>query len=68
MAKNVLLTGGTGFVGKQLTDLLIDNGFTVSILSRTARENTSLITYYKWNLKVIISTKKRFFRLIISFI
>ncbi|MFW0738964.1 TIGR01777 family oxidoreductase [Flavobacterium sp. T12S277] len=51
MAKNVLLTGGTGFVGKQLTDLLIDNGFTVSILSRTARENTSLITYYKWNLK-----------------
>ncbi|GIQ58343.1 NAD-dependent epimerase [Flavobacterium collinsii] len=51
MAKNVLLTGGTGFVGKQLTDLLIDSGFTVSILSRTARENTSLITYYKWNLK-----------------
>lgn len=51
MAKNVLLTGGTGFIGKQLTDLLIDSGFTVSILSRSARENTSLITYYKWNLK-----------------
>ncbi|WP_202702924.1 TIGR01777 family oxidoreductase [Flavobacterium sp. UGB4466] len=51
MAKNVLLTGGTGFVGKQLTDLLTDSGFTVSILSRSARENTSLITYYKWNLK-----------------
>jgi len=51
MAKNVLLTGGTGFIGKYLTDLLIENGFTVSILSRSARENTSLITYYKWNLK-----------------
>jgi uncharacterized protein (TIGR01777 family) len=51
MAKNVLLTGGTGFIGKYLTDVLIDNGFTVSILSRSARENTSLITYYKWNLK-----------------
>ncbi|WP_316635729.1 TIGR01777 family oxidoreductase [uncultured Flavobacterium sp.] len=50
MAKNVLITGGTGFVGKHLTDTLIDNGFTVSILSRSARENTSLITYYKWNL------------------
>jgi uncharacterized protein (TIGR01777 family) len=51
MAKNVLLTGGTGFIGKYLTDVLIDNGYTVSILSRSARENTSLITYYKWNLK-----------------
>lgn len=51
MAKNVLLTGGTGFIGRYLTDVLIDNGFTVSILSRSARENTSLITYYKWNLK-----------------
>lgn len=51
MAKNVLLTGGTGFVGKQLSDLLTDSGFTVSVLSRSARENTPLITYYKWNLK-----------------
>lgn len=51
MAKNVLLTGGTGFIGRHLTEVLIDNGFTVSILSRSARENTSLITYYKWNLK-----------------
>lgn len=51
MAKNVLLTGGTGFIGRHLTEVLIDNGYTVSILSRSARENTSLITYYKWNLK-----------------
>ncbi len=34
MVQNVLLTGGTGFVGKHLTDVLIDNGFSVSILSR----------------------------------
>ncbi|SHM54729.1 TIGR01777 family oxidoreductase [Flavobacterium saccharophilum] len=51
MAKNVLLTGGTGFIGKHLTDVLIENGFTVSILSRSSRENTPSITYYKWNLK-----------------
>ncbi len=51
MAKNVLLTGGTGFVGKHLTDVLIDNGFSVSILSRSKRKDTPSITYYKWNLK-----------------
>jgi len=51
MAKNVLLTGGTGFIGKHLTDVLIENGFTVSILSRSDRKNTPSITYYKWNLK-----------------
>ena len=51
MAKNVLLTGGTGFVGKHLTDVLIDSGFTVSVLSRGNRKDTPSITYYKWNLK-----------------
>ncbi|MGO4772242.1 TIGR01777 family oxidoreductase [Flavobacterium sp. W22_SRS_FK3] len=51
MAKNVLLTGGTGFIGKYLTDVLIANGFSVSILSRSERKNTDLITYYKWDLE-----------------
>lgn len=50
MAKNILLTGGTGFIGKHLTDLLIDNGFSVSVLSRSDRKNTSSVTYYKWDL------------------
>ncbi|MEP6805286.1 MAG: TIGR01777 family oxidoreductase [Flavobacterium sp.] len=50
MAKNILLTGGTGFIGKNLTDLLIENGFSVSILSRSDRKNTPAITYYKWDL------------------
>ena len=50
MAKNVLLTGGTGFIGKYLTDVLITNGFSVSVLSRSPRKNTASITYYKWNL------------------
>lgn len=51
MTKNVLLTGGTGFIGKHLTAVLIENGFSVSVLSRSARKNTSSVTYYKWNLK-----------------
>lgn len=50
MLKNVLLTGGTGFIGKHLTDVLLTNGFSVSILSRSERKNAPLITYYKWDL------------------
>jgi uncharacterized protein (TIGR01777 family) len=50
MAKNVLLTGGTGFIGKYLMNMLIDNGFSVSVLSRSNRNDTDFITYYKWDL------------------
>ncbi|TDO69839.1 hypothetical protein EV143_11313 [Flavobacterium chryseum] len=51
MAKNVLLTGGSGFVGKHLTEVLIAAGFSVSVLSRSDRKNTPLVTYYKWDIK-----------------
>ncbi|WP_125723433.1 TIGR01777 family oxidoreductase [Flavobacterium ustbae] len=51
MAQNVLLTGGTGFIGKYLTDVLIEAGFSVSVLSRSDRENTPRVTYYKWDIK-----------------
>jgi uncharacterized protein len=50
MAKNILLTGGTGFVGKNITDLLVANGFSVSVLSRSDQKNTPSISYYKWDL------------------
>ncbi|MCI9844108.1 TIGR01777 family oxidoreductase [Flavobacterium pectinovorum] len=50
MAKNVLLTGGSGFIGTYLTHVLIENGFSVSVLSRSDRNNTDFITYYKWDL------------------
>ncbi|WP_428229733.1 TIGR01777 family oxidoreductase [Flavobacterium sp.] len=50
MAKNILLTGGTGFIGKHLTDLLIESGFSVSVLSRSDKKNTPAISYYKWDL------------------
>ncbi|MFD1601879.1 TIGR01777 family oxidoreductase [Flavobacterium artemisiae] len=51
MPKNVLLTGGTGFIGSHLVELLLDNGYTVSVLSRSAKKSNSQITYYQWNLK-----------------
>jgi len=49
MKKNVLISGGTGFIGKHLTNLLIENGFSVSILSRSDKQNTLEVFYYKWD-------------------
>lgn len=51
MKKNVLITGGTGFIGRSLTKMLLNKGFTVSILSRSKRTNTKDIFYYTWDVK-----------------
>lgn len=37
---NVLITGGTGIVGKQLSMILLNQGFEVSILSRSGNQDT----------------------------
>lgn len=50
MNKRVLLTGGTGFIGKYLTSFLIRKGYSVGILTRNPKENTDKITYYKWDI------------------
>ncbi len=49
MKKNVLISGGSGFIGKHLSNLLIGKGFTVSILSRSEKQNTADVFYYKWD-------------------
>jgi uncharacterized protein (TIGR01777 family) len=49
MKKNVLLSGGSGFVGKALTQVLVDSGFSVSVLSRSKRKNTEEVSYYTWD-------------------
>lgn len=49
MKKRVLLTGGTGFVGKHLTQMLLDKGYTVNVLTRTPKKNTEGISYYTWD-------------------
>src|SRR6187431_2992638 len=49
MIKNVLITGGTGFIGKQLTVELLKKGYTVSILTRSSKPNTNRVTYYVWD-------------------
>ena len=50
MKKNVLLSGGSGFVGQNLTNLLIENGYSVSILSRSTKQNTADVSYYRWDI------------------
>jgi uncharacterized protein (TIGR01777 family) len=49
MNKNVLISGGSGFVGKKLGALLIEKGYTVSILSRSPKQNTAGVSYYRWD-------------------
>lgn len=51
MKKNVLITGGTGFVGRHLTNLLVADGFSVSVLSRNKRTNTANVFYYTWDVE-----------------
>lgn len=47
MAKNILITGATGLVGSQLTELLLLKGYHVSHLGRTKR--TGNVPSYVWN-------------------
>lgn len=49
MKKNVLISGGSGFIGRHLTALLIAKGYSVSILSRSEKQNKGDIFYYKWD-------------------
>lgn len=48
--KNILITGGSGFVGMQLTNLLKANGYEVSWLTRKINTNID-IPQYLWNWK-----------------
>jgi uncharacterized protein (TIGR01777 family) len=49
--KNVLITGGTGFIGKHLTNFLLENNYSVSILTRSSKPNTANIFYYQWDVE-----------------
>jgi len=46
---NILITGGTGLIGKKLTEILLSKGHSVSILSRSKKED-SKVTYYNWDI------------------
>ncbi len=45
MSKHILLTGGTGLLGKKLTNALFEKGYTVSHLSRSKGADPRVKTY-----------------------
>ncbi|MDD2793454.1 MAG: TIGR01777 family oxidoreductase [Sediminibacterium sp.] len=45
----VLISGGTGTVGKRLTELLLQKGYTVHILSRNPGKAVGPLRYFEWN-------------------
>jgi len=47
----VLITGGTGMIGKALTSLLVQKGHRVIVLTRKARPAAGLVEYETWDLK-----------------
>jgi uncharacterized protein (TIGR01777 family) len=50
MDKHILITGGSGLVGKQLTKLLLQKGYTVSYLSRK-ENNIPQVKTYLWDIE-----------------
>lgn len=46
---NVLITGGTGLIGKRLSEMLLENGYSVSFLSRGKTDVSGKIKTYHWN-------------------
>jgi uncharacterized protein (TIGR01777 family) len=52
MAKTILITGGTGTIGRRLTQMLLQQGSQVSLLSRTAEKKAiPNVTVYQWDIE-----------------
>ncbi|RRA99178.1 TIGR01777 family oxidoreductase [Larkinella rosea] len=52
MAKTILITGGTGTIGRRLTQRLLEQGFRVSLLSRSAaKKDNPNVTVYQWDVE-----------------
>lgn len=50
MAQKVLITGGTGLIGKRLTTLLLQKGYEVAYLTRK-KINIPSVKVYEWDVK-----------------
>ncbi len=46
MSKNVLISGAAGFIGTHLTELLVANGYSVKILTRSSRASQENVLYW----------------------
>lgn len=48
---NVVITGGSGLIGSQLTQLLINNNYSVTILTRGNRKSSNKLKYSFWDIE-----------------
>ena len=58
---NILITGGSGLVGTRLTEILVERGFTVSLLTRKVEEKLvggKPVKTYLWDIKKGIIDEK----------
>jgi uncharacterized protein (TIGR01777 family) len=49
MSHKILITGGTGLIGKTLTELLLEKGHDVRVLSRSKKEGGK-VKYFQWDI------------------
>ena len=66
----ILITGGTGLVGKALGQALLEKGYRVIILSRQADRKSSIanLSYASWNVEAQSIEKEAIIKQITSFI
>ncbi|MGG9970332.1 TIGR01777 family oxidoreductase [Ferruginibacter sp. SUN002] len=48
--QTVLITGGTGLIGKTLTNALLQKGYHVIVLSRKSQPSSGNVTYAQWDI------------------
>jgi uncharacterized protein (TIGR01777 family) len=46
---NVLISGGTGLIGRALVKKLQDKGYSVGVLSRSGKKDTSTVRFFLWD-------------------
>lgn len=51
MKKTVLITGGTGLIGRRLTEMLLERGYRVAYLSRSEDKSYPDVSVYHWDIK-----------------
>lgn len=59
--KKILITGGTGFVGKQLIPFLVEKGYSIHVLTRKPSANSlKNICFFQWDIERQYIDKKAF--------
>jgi uncharacterized protein (TIGR01777 family) len=51
MQKKVLISGGSGLIGKEISRQLLDKGYTVSHFSRSANHKNASIKVFEWDVE-----------------